>query len=313
MSSWTQYPKIWQMGHPGAKRLFNGEVLVEEKVDGSQFSFGIIDGELKIRSKGVEMTANEPTKMFQKAVETVLTLKDRLTPGWTYRAEYLATPHHNALAYERVPANYIILFDIATGCEDYLPRAAKEAEAARLGLEIVPVLAQGNITNLDQFKALLNTVSVLGGQNIEGVVVKNYSQFGEDGKPVMAKYVREDFRELNMGAQRKFVGATNGDILMELTAMLRTEARFAKAVQHLRDAGTLQNAPQDIGPLMAEVQKDIAAEETERIKTRLFNWAWGKIKRSVTAGLPDWYKARLLETQFAADTEVCDALKPEGV
>lgn len=35
------YPKIYNMGHAAIAELLLGEVTVEEKVDGSQISFGI--------------------------------------------------------------------------------------------------------------------------------------------------------------------------------------------------------------------------------------------------------------------------------
>jgi len=55
--------------------LFDGEVTIEEKVDGSQFSFGLIDGELQCRSHNQQLVIDEPEKMFaptQKSKETLL-------------------------------------------------------------------------------------------------------------------------------------------------------------------------------------------------------------------------------------------------
>src|SRR5690242_11376793 len=102
--SWHSYPSIFALGHRYVADLLTVPVLVEEKIDGSQFSFGISTvGELAIRSKGAQMHIDAPEKMFQKAADTVKELKDVLTPGWTYRAEYLAKPKHNTLAYDRVP------------------------------------------------------------------------------------------------------------------------------------------------------------------------------------------------------------------
>lgn len=43
MESWTSYPKIWNVGHAAVATMFDHPVLVEEKVDGSQFSFGRFD------------------------------------------------------------------------------------------------------------------------------------------------------------------------------------------------------------------------------------------------------------------------------
>jgi len=50
----NSYPKVYNLGHAAIVHLFDEPVTVEEKVDGSQFSFALIDGELSARSKGKE-------------------------------------------------------------------------------------------------------------------------------------------------------------------------------------------------------------------------------------------------------------------
>ena len=71
------YPSIYAVGHKYLAELFNGPVVIEEKIDGSQFSFGVYDGVLKIRSKGQEIFPDAPEKMFS----TVLARKDLLAPA----------------------------------------------------------------------------------------------------------------------------------------------------------------------------------------------------------------------------------------
>jgi len=308
VNSFSAYPKVWNLGHPSVADILLDDVIVEEKVDGSQFSFGVDEtGEIRIRSKGVVMNVEAPEGMFQKAVATVKDLAPILHPGWTYRGEFLQQPKHNALAYDRVPAHYIILFDVTTGTEEYMPRAQKEQEAARLGLEIVPVIFEGKITSLDFFKSLLKQTSILGGQQIEGVVVKNAGRFGKDGKPLFGKFVSEAFREVHKGEWKK-ANPMSVDIIDQLVARYRTPARWAKAVQHLRERGEITNTPQDIAKLLPEVLADIEAECKTEIMEMLFKWAWNKARRGFTGGAPEWYKAQLLEQQFVP---VCDAVKPE--
>jgi RNA ligase len=299
MSSWTSYPKIYTLGHAAVTEILDGPVLVEEKVDGSQFSFGVINGALCIRSKGADINNDAPPTMFGRAVTTVRVLHERglLVPGYTYRGEVLDSPRHNVLAYDRAPEGNVILFDITTGLETYMPRAEKEAEAKALGLEIVPVLFEGMVTTIEQFKALLETTSILGGQKIEGVVVKQYTRFGPDGKPLLAKFVSEAYKEVHKGAWREQNPLQN-DILQQCIVAYRTPARFAKAVQHLRDDGKLEGTPKDIGLLIREVPDDVKAELEIEIKERLWQWAWPHIRRGVTAGLPEWYKEQLLNKQF---------------
>ena len=296
MSSWHSYGKIYNIGHPAVKDLFQGPVLIEEKVDGSQFSFGVFDGEIKCRSKGKEQLVAAPDKMFNQAIETVKLLKDILRPGWTYRGEYLNKPRHNALAYDRIPKNNIILFDIAVNEETYLTRIEKETEANRIGLEIVPQFKL-EIKNADDIKMLLEYTSILGGQKIEGIVVKNYTRFGSDGKTLMGKHVSEAFKEVH----KLTWGESNPskkDILAFLIYKYKHPTRWNKAIQHLQEAGNLTNSPKDIGNLIKEVQRDIKEECSEEIAQELMRYAMEHILRGSIAGLPEWYKEKLLELQF---------------
>jgi hypothetical protein len=128
-------------------------------------------------------------------------------------------------------------------------------------------------------------------------VIKNYAKFGEDGKVLMGKYVSEKFKEVH-GADWKARNPGQQDILTRVCGELRTEARWEKAVQRLRDAGTLESSPRDIGALIRTVQNDVVAEEEERIKATLWNWARPHIARTCAGGLAEWYKKRLAGAAF---------------
>lgn len=301
ITSWHSYPSIFNVGHSAIRDLFAADVYVEEKVDGSQFSFGVFGGEIKCRSKGREIILDAPEKMFALGVETARRLAESgiLHDGWTYRGEYLQKPKHNALAYDRIPRANVILFDVNTGHEEYLPREAKEAEAERIGLECVPFMFRGRIETAEQFLALLDNVSILGGAKIEGVVCKQgvVTFFGEDKKALMAKFVGEAFREIHKGEWRKD-NPTGGDIEAQLVMAFRTPARWAKAVQHLRERGELQNDPRDIGALIKEVGADIRKECREEIAAMLLGHYLGKVVRGATGGLPEWYKEQLVKGAF---------------
>lgn len=303
MSSFTSFPSVYNLGHSAISDLLRGVVLVEEKIDGSQFSCALIEEEeggplaLKVRSKGAVMIPDAPEKMFQKAVDTVMTLD--LHPGWTYRTEYLLKPKHNALAYDRIPTGHLIIFDINTGDQEFLSYDEKAAEAARLGLEVVPRLFEGMLEKIEDFRAFLETISVLGGQKIEGVVIKplKYDIFGRDKKVLMGKFVSEAYKEVHSKEWKK-ANPSNKDILNEIADRVCTPARWQKATQHMREAGMIQDAPQDIGPVMKEIPKDVLKECEQEIKDQLFRWAWPHISRLTTQGFPSWYKDQLLKKQF---------------
>ena len=300
MNSWHSYPKVWNIGHPNVATIFEDEVLIETKVDGSQFSFGIIEGELKCRSRGQQLVVDAPEKMFELAVKTAKELEPLLHPEWTYRCEYLNKPKHNTLAYDRVPKKYLIVFDINTGPENYLNYEDKKAEAERLGLEVVPTFGIRKITSPDDILGLLDTISILGGQKIEGIVCKNYQQFGRDGHVLMAKYVSEAFKEKHK-VNWKSDNPTNKDIIQLIAQSYRTEARWEKAIIHLKERGELTNNPKDIGALMKELQLDLEEECSAEIAQKLLKHAMPKIQRTVSSGFPEYYKKRLLKSQFGEE------------
>lgn len=293
------YPPIYNLGHKAVQDIFTGPVVVQEKVDGSQFSFGVYgpDAELRCRSKSAELQVLAPEKMFRQAVQEVQDRRERLVPGWTYRAEYLAKPKHNALAYDRVPKGHLILFDVDKGDQDYVLADRLGSVASILGIEAVPLLYEGVISDPYQLRVLLDTPSALGGQKVEGVVVKNYALFGPDKKTLMAKFVSEAFKEAH-AAEWKQSNPKSGDVVQELISRYRTPARWQKAVQHLREQGALEDSPRDIGALFREVPEDLKREEAEAIKDYLFAWAWPKVQRGACAGLAEWYKDELLKLQF---------------
>jgi len=294
----NSYPKIYNMGHSAIRALFEDEVVIQEKVDGSQFSFGVFDGELKFRSKGVEVDP-ENAGMFKEGCEAVKKVKDKLKGNIVYRGEYLQKPKHNTLKYDRTPSNHIVLFDLqeGIGTEIYTPYELIRFEAEQLGFDYIPQYAQQKINGIDDIAKLMENESYLGGCKIEGLVFKNYNKFTPDGKACMGKYVSEAFKEIHK-KDWKGRNPTNKDVLELISSGLCTEARFKKAVQKLRDMGELQNSPKDIGPLMKILNLDVKEECEEDIKEMLYKWAINDILRKSLRGFPQWYKDELARSQF---------------
>lgn len=296
-TSWHSYPSPKQLGHGMIMDLLKDPVIVEEKLDGSQFSFGVFGGELKCRSKGAQLNLFAPEKMFIQGIEQVKAMQSELKDGWTYRCEYFQKPKHNSLAYSRIPVKHLMVLDINDGHETYLSYSAKKEEAARIGLETTPLLYEGEIHDPSIVRELLNLESVLGGAKIEGVVIKNYKRFTVDGKAMMGKFVSEEFKEIHGGEWRK-ENPDTGDIIDQLVARYRTPARWQKAVQHLKEAGKIQGQLSDLQHMFPEVVADTQRECEQEVKEILFKWAWSKVARSLTGGMPDWYKEQLMKSQF---------------
>lgn len=298
-NSFCSYPKLWALGHGAIGRIFDTDVIVEEKIDGSQFSFGVFSGELRCRSKSVAINMFAPEKMFLNAVRVAKELHESgvLKEGYTYRTEYLNSPKHNSLAYQRIPLNHLMGFDVSTGFEEFLTDEEKREELRRIGIEVVPQLFRGKVNNPQELRNLLENISVLGGQLIEGVVVKNYNQRTSLGQISMGKLVSEAFKEVHQ-ADWKERGNEKKDFIETLIYKYRTPARWNKAIQHLKEKGQLLNDPKDIGPLIKEVNTDVETECAEELREAFYNWGWPQVARGLTHGLPQWYKEELLKSAF---------------
>lgn len=290
---YKHYPKVWQMGHAAVKDIFDGPIVAQEKIDGSQLSFGRIDGALRMWSRRKEINLEAPG-MFEVAVKSVRERVELLTPDYIYRGEYLSKLKHNALKYERVPFGNIILFDVSTGIEQYLSLGALEEAGDLIELESVPCVFEGKVDRkVGWLKAELEKSSVLGGP-IEGIVVKNYNQVGVDGAVLMGKYVTELFREVHRAPGMKI----GKEIVFEIVEFLRTEARWQKAYLHLLEEGEITKEPRDIGSLVASVQGDVIEEEIDMIKDALWGRYQKDITKGVVLGLAEWYKRKLYEDAY---------------
>lgn len=301
--SWRDYPHLYRLEHKECADLLSRELVAEEKVDGSQFSFGAFTSEtgervLRVRSHKQEFDPATPNDMFVAATATARDLfeRDLLTVGYAYRAEALKGRGHNVLKYGREPRGGLVLFDVNVGDGRYMSYDEKAAEAARLGLEITPALARGVLT-LAEVEALWETDALLGGVKIEGVVLKpvetNYSPYGG---AIIGKHVRPSFKEAHKKAWGEGSQQDGHKTVIErLAARYSTVGRYNKAFQHLGEDGELVYEMRDIPALVAEVKRDLLAEEGDDIARALFEAFSNEIARGVARGVPAYYADKLRE------------------
>lgn len=308
MRTISPFPKIFHIGDSLIPNLFKGKVEISEKIDGSQWSWGINeDKELVFRSKGEDLTEKGVNDgMFldaKKQTDRIYKLlkKKKLKDIYFY-SEYLQKPKHNVLAYSRIPKNNLYLFGVMENGEFISDYKKLWEYADLLEIERVNIIYQGEIKNTNELTKFLDNDSILGKEKIEGIVVKNYNEPSGKGSFVMpismGKYVREDFKERHKVEFK----TTKGDLQMFIESF-RTEARWQKAIQHLKEKGELENSPRDIGNLIKEIQRDLLEEETENIKEELFKLYKDDFTRKAIAGFPEWYKKKLLENSLPLDKQ----------
>jgi len=289
------YPKVINLGSVGTFDALKGPVIIQEKVDGSQFRFGLdIEGKICICSKGRELHS-EQLGMFKTGFEYIMSkekeLRDYFIRNASLYGEYLAKPKHNTLKYNETPKNNIVLFD---GINDgvFMHRVVLKETAEILDIDLIPEFHAGEIT-IENLKEFHNRESYLGGEKVEGIVIKNYGQkhpHREDW-PLFTKYVREEFRERHQKNPQHNKKASINEYLMSF----RSEARWEKAIQWFRDAGKLEEDPRDIGPLIKHIILDLDIEESANIKVELYDRFIKDIRSCVTRGFAEWYKDKLLE------------------
>jgi hypothetical protein len=220
-----------------------------------------------------------------------------MVPGWVYRCEYLRVPNHNTLAYTRIPRNHLVLFDVMIGIETYANQGELERQAGNLDIDPIPYVHMGHM-DLEKFQGFMARESFLGGQTVEGVVIKNYTRFCQKtGHVLIGKYVSEDFKEIH-NASWKENNPTRKDFMAMMIGKYKTTARWEKAVFRLRDEGKLLNEPKDIGPLIKMIWPDVVAECKEEIMEDMWKFFSKDLQRGVVAGFPEYYKQRLARQQF---------------
>jgi hypothetical protein len=296
------YSKVLTLGALGTEQALSGTVVMEEKVDGSQFAWGIDEnGEIGCRSHHQQIVM-DAAGMFAEAADHVCQMETRLKADWDYYerrpiwfyCEYLRKPRQNTLSYNRIPKNHLVLFDVKHGNEWVAPgELCYWADAYEI--DTIPMFWWGEGASLDTVKSWLTRESYLGGPIVEGVVVKNYEQLiaiGGTTYPLFCKLVNEAFKERNA---KEWKQNGNKNRLQELMESYCTQARWQKAVQRLEEQGQLEHSPRDIGALMRAVGTDLLEEEGETIKAELFKLFWKDIVRTAQYGLAEWYKAQLAE------------------
>jgi hypothetical protein len=149
----------------------------------------------------------------------------------------------------------------------------------------------------ETLKAYIDTKSYLGGVNLEGVVIRNlgqeYIKGDIDLKYLLAKQVSTKFKEKMSGKKRRDKSSWQA-----YQDQYRTEARWAKAIQHLRDDNKLTGELRDIGLYISEIKKDI----TEECKQEICEYLWAtygtQLLRNACVGAAEYFKERYYGGSF---------------
>jgi hypothetical protein len=93
--------KMYHLSHRFIAGLLGGDIVAQEKIGGIQISFGVLEGELCCRSRGVGIELISPPALFSPAEVTVRADEGCLVDGWTDRGEALCKAKRDTLAFAR--------------------------------------------------------------------------------------------------------------------------------------------------------------------------------------------------------------------
>lgn len=251
-----KYPKIPHLGEPYLANLFENEVEVSEKIDGSQFR-AYFDRNLTMEfgtkeTQGMERLKTE--QLFSYGVNWLTVIKDRVF-NWLrlHQEQYiilfcetLYRNKHNTIQYGRIPKNHLYLFGAMTSSRN-LDTGELIELAKELDIEPLNVMFVGKINERKELEHLLKSYSVLSGNLkvvVEGIVIKNYKQDwpidlmstrSYYGFPLMGKWVNERFVEENKlnWKQMKL------PIEVQLKEIYMTDNRLLHTIQHLKESGKI--------------------------------------------------------------------------
>lgn len=229
----------------------------------------------------------------------------------TVFCEYMPSLRTNAISYNRVPKNNLVVFDVYVQTGDYgryLSYDEKKKFAEEHDLECIYKMWEGDGKDFTKEKAeeLLKMESPLLGNDpnfpkwktVEGIVIKNYNKYHDSvrfphlaGMFMCSKWVNAPFQELNKSAN-----PTKKDQIEKIYDMYRgNEARFRKAIQHLEEEGKLLGEMKDLALLIPEVKHDIELEEAATLKEAFYKIFMPKLLGLSVQGLPEFYKRYLIE------------------
>lgn len=172
--------------------LLDGEVVVEEKIDGSNMGISLgIDGNFLFQKRGDYL--HSPFTGEFKHLERWLRLHENelfecLDTRLIAFGEWMAARH--GLAFDRLP-DWWILFDLYDRNEEcFYSTRRRNKWAQKAGVAVVPEVAKGHFTSEELIKLSFNTQSRFRSGELEGLIVRRENERWLEQR---AKLVHADF------------------------------------------------------------------------------------------------------------------------
>jgi hypothetical protein len=278
----NKYPKVHRLGKPNTEGLLeSGTLMYFEKIDGSNGSFRIENGEFVVSSHNriLDNTPQGDNCGFYKWANDNIN-KDLLAEGFEFYGEWLDSNH--TVKYEKDNYNKFYLYDIVDLESDTLLNPEIINYWAKvLGLTYLPPLYVGEYKGLEHLKSIAEQKSALGENQMEGIVIKNYDFTNRFGKQCHGKYVNEVFAE---DTKQKKMKIDTEDYTSEHDIVSRfvNEPRLKKMIEKTKELYGITEIDMTLMKYIPKlILEDVFAEESYAICTEYDKVNFKQLKKIV--------------------------------
>lgn len=310
--TFVKYPKIHRLGKDETIGILDGEVIIQEKIDGANTSIWMDkDGVIRTGSRTRELPAEETFNGFNeyvkdnKAIQRVFAIN----PEFILYGEWLVrhTLQYNELNYKKW-----YMFDIVDRrkikvteggydlTEAYLDPEQTQDIAEKCGVPYPQTFTKGKLTE-EQVREFVGK-SFLGDKG-EGVVIKRSDYVNQFGSHAYAKVVTQEFTEGNalvFGGNNKHSETYWEMYIVNKYATLPRVKKIMDKLQPVIDKTLdLEHTPRVAG----SAYHDLLTEEIWEISKKVGQVDFRKLKGLATRKFVQIYKDIILGTPSIADQD----------
>lgn len=289
MTTFRTYKKIYTFGHEENADIFKNpedDIVIQEKIDGANFRFMFNDGQIIFGSRTQMLSPDIEHKYAKNFERCIKHIREKVEgkdlskyEGMIFFGE-CCVAHSMQYDWNKIPP--YLGFDINNDSNQnypkrFIPYPENMLIFKELELDFVPLMAikkAKDISKIDDSIVPISEYAIESGtedtRKAEGIVFKKYSfkeeSEGDEGEEqIMAKYVRDKFKELNaevFGEKRVKYNddLDNGEFIFKYC----TNTRIEKLVFKLIDEGEKLDMPL-MSLLPKRVHKDIIEENWKEI------------------------------------------------
>ena len=250
MSSISHLQDLYhKKGNEFINNLFSSFVTVNEKMDGSAFTFerDIDNGKFKFYKRDqrnpITMVDRTIMKYYEKPIQYIESLPPhiiQLIPrGWRFGLEYFSSPQPLEIAYDRMPNNNLILsyvhkLDNGRAKSTIQSKEDLDKWADLLGVEKPPIIFQGKLTD-GQKRSILEFINTPFSDLIEEFRTKSFVAYivGVLNPKLEKTALNNDLEKAIEGIVFRFGSDEDGEepVLAKMVDPLFTELAKSKYVQ----------------------------------------------------------------------------------